>query len=116
MSPQIVPNRVDLPAPFGPITPRISRLATEKETLVSAANPPKETDTPDTSRTLVISLGPRAQEVVLRSLCDAPSKSSSNTVYAARAISSDDHDQCAVDQQVDVSPAPGKVDPRIFGK
>ena len=34
-------NSVDLPAPLGPITERISRSRTAKETLLTATSPPK---------------------------------------------------------------------------
>src|SRR5262245_19723673 len=36
-------KRVDLPAPLGPMIPRISPLGTAIDTLVSAASPPKRT-------------------------------------------------------------------------
>src|SRR6266480_4919132 len=36
-------KNVDLPAPLGPISPRIAPLATESDTLLSAASPPKRT-------------------------------------------------------------------------
>ena len=42
-------NSVDLPAPLGPITDRISLSRTEKETLLTATSPPKRLVRPDTS-------------------------------------------------------------------
>ena len=42
-------NSVDLPAPFGPITDRISPSRTEKETSLTATSPPKRLVRPMTS-------------------------------------------------------------------
>src|SRR5215813_10104570 len=43
-------NRVDLPAPFGPITERISPSCTAKLTSFTATSPPKRLDNPSMLR------------------------------------------------------------------
>src|SRR5580658_2443015 len=42
-------NSVDLPAPFGPITAAICRVATVRLTSETARNPPNDLERPDTS-------------------------------------------------------------------
>src|SRR5689334_3573766 len=44
-------NRVDLPAPFGPITAAISPSATARSTSLTALKPPNDFDSPLTSST-----------------------------------------------------------------
>ena len=48
--PEITPNSVVLPAPFGPMMPTISPFATEKLIEFSATTPPKRFVTPSISR------------------------------------------------------------------
>src|SRR5689334_19707042 len=86
-------NMVVLPAPFGPMMPKISRSFTSKVTSRTAARPPKNFVSPSTC-----SSGP---------LLDAagtypPCEFAHSTKYSAR-FEQDDHDQHgAVDQQVHV--------------
>src|SRR5450631_101734 len=58
--PAMAPNRVDLPAPFGPITPQISPRLTTIETSFSAVKPPNRFDTAFNSRIDCASTGMRA--------------------------------------------------------
>ena len=51
-------NSVDLPAPFGPITERISRSRTENDTSLTATSPPKRFVRPATCRRSVHRFSP----------------------------------------------------------
>src|SRR4030095_1606196 len=63
-------NSVDLPAPFGPITERISSSCTAKLTSSTATSPPKRWDSPERVRSSPTILAPplrkwaQAQEAV----------------------------------------------------
>src|SRR5438309_11878352 len=55
MAPVISAKSVVLPAPFGPMNPRISRSGTSKVTSFKAATPPKYFVSPFTSRMFKVS-------------------------------------------------------------
>src|SRR5271165_4162152 len=101
--PAIELNSEVLPAPFGPIRPRISPCCTSKLISTFAATPPNDLLTRSTSSST------RALRHVAGDVARSAHADAEQARQTLRAQQSDAHDQRAVDHQVGPPPRPAEV-------
>src|SRR5690242_18271943 len=100
-SPEIALNSEVLPAPLGPISPRISPSVTSKLISTLAATPPNDLLTPSTS----------SSGGIVRS-CRRANAYADQACQTLGTRQRHQHDQCAIDHQVDATTRSAEIRPR----